>query len=103
MFRFFFSKCFQSSVILKILMIASEKTQHNLSDSNHFLLKKRFDVKEKQIFPSEKLRNSGNYNYDYAHSFFGKGFQSSALYSCILYYCVAGFITLPYFRLVKLQ
>ena len=32
------------------------------------------------IISSEKMRNSGNYNYDYHHSFFGKDFQSKLLY-----------------------
>ena len=30
-------------------------------------------IKKWMIF-NEKMRNSGNYNYDYAHSFFGKDF-----------------------------
>ena len=30
---------------------------------------------KKQIFSSEKMRNSGNYIYDYAHSFFGEDFN----------------------------
>ena len=40
----FFSKYFQSSVILYIPMITSEKSHQNLSDYNQFLLKKRFEV-----------------------------------------------------------
>ena len=31
----------------------------------------RFEVNEKSI---EKIRNLGNYIYDYAHSFFGEDF-----------------------------
>ena len=55
-------------------MIASEKSHQNLSDYNQFLFKKRFEVNKKQIFSSEKMRNSGNCIYDYAHSFFGEDF-----------------------------
>ena len=34
----------------------------------------KIDLKliKKQIFSCEKMRNSGNYIYDYAHSFFGE-------------------------------
>ena len=53
-------------------MIALENSHQNLSDYNQFLLeKKRFEVNIKQIFSSEKMRNSGNCIYDYSHSFFG--------------------------------
>ena len=38
------------------------------------LLKKRFEVNKKQIVSSEKMRNSGNCIYDYAHSFYGMDF-----------------------------
>ena len=42
---------------------------------NQFLLKRKFEVNKKQIFfSSEKMRNSGNCIYDYAHSFFGEDF-----------------------------
>ena len=36
---------------------------------------------KKKIISSEKMKNSGNYINDYAHSFFGKDFQSKPLYS----------------------
>ena len=39
-----------------------------------FIKKLRFEDDEKQIFSREKMRNSGNYINDYAHSFFGEGF-----------------------------
>ena len=39
-----------------------------------FYIKKYFNLIRKGIISSEKMRNSGNYNYDYAHSFFGKDF-----------------------------
>ena len=55
-------------------MIASEKAHQNLSGYNQFLFKKRFEVIKKQIFFNEKVRNSGNCIYDYAHSFFGEDF-----------------------------
>ena len=58
-------------------MIASEKLYQNLSDYNQFLFKKRLKLNEKQIFPSGKMRNSGNCIYDYAQkrqSFFGVDF-----------------------------
>jgi len=43
----FISKYFQNSVILYILMIASEKSHQNLSDYKPFLFKKRFEVNKK--------------------------------------------------------
>ena len=55
-------------------MIVQEKLQQNLSDYNQFLFKKIFEVNKKQIFSSEKMRNSGNCIYDYGHSFFGEDF-----------------------------
>ena len=56
-------------------MIASENSYQNLSNYNQFLTKKRFEVnKKKQIFSSEKIRNSDNYTYDYAHPFFREEF-----------------------------
>ena len=39
-----------------------------------FLSKKRFEFDKNGIISGEKMRYSGNYNYDYAHSFFGKDF-----------------------------
>ena len=53
-------------------MIASEKSHQNLSDYNQFLFKKRFEVNKVWIFSSEKMKNSGNCIYEYAHSFFGE-------------------------------
>ena len=55
-------------------MIASEKLHQNLSDYYQFLFKNRLEVNKKQIFPNEKIRNSGICIYDYAHSFFAKDF-----------------------------
>ena len=37
-------------------------------------IQKIFLVNRKQIFSSEKMRNSGNCIYDYAHSFFGEDY-----------------------------
>ena len=42
-------------------------------------IQKRFEVIKIQIFFNEKMKNSGNYIYDYTHSFFGEDFQSNAL------------------------
>ena len=55
-------------------MIVSEKSHQNLSDYIQFLFKKRYDLMKKGIISTEKMRNSGNYIYDYAHSFFEKDF-----------------------------
>ena len=55
-------------------MIISEKPYQNLSEYIQFLFKKIFELNKKGIISGEKMRNSGNYNYDYAHSFFGKDF-----------------------------
>ena len=54
-------------------MIVSEKSYQNNSDYLQFLFKKRFEVNKKGIISSEKMIDSGNYIYDYAHSFFGDG------------------------------
>ena len=48
-------------------MIVSEKSYQNLSDYIQF---KKMNLMTKGISSGEKIRNSGNYNYDYAHSFF---------------------------------
>ena len=46
------------------------------------------------LFLVKKMRNSGNYIYDYPHSFIGKDFESKPLYwllsinLCNLYYCI---------------
>ena len=53
-------------------MMASEKKHQDLSDDNQFLFQKFSEVSKKQIFSREKIRNSGNCIYDYAHSFFGE-------------------------------
>ena len=56
-------------------MIASERSHQNISGYIQFLFKKRFEVDKKYDFIcSEKIRNSGNYIYDYDHSFFGGDF-----------------------------
>ena len=39
-----------------------------------------FNLIKEGFFSSEKMRNSGNQNYNYAHSFFGKDFKSIPLY-----------------------
>ena len=52
----------------------SEKSHQNPSDYIHFYSKYYLNLIKKWIVSSEKMRNSGNYNYDYAHSFFGKNF-----------------------------
>ena len=56
-----------------------EKSHLNLSDYNQFLFKKGLQY-QKTNFSSEKIINSGNHMYDYAHSFFGEDFQSIALF-----------------------
>ena len=61
-------------------MIVSEKSYQNLSDYIQFLFIRKFEYNKKGIISSEKMRNSGIYNNDYAHSFFGKDFQSKLLY-----------------------
>ena len=65
-------------------MIASEKPHENISGYIQFSFKKRFKVNTKKN-SLEKIRNSGNYIYDYPDSFFGEDFQSNALYWCIYY------------------
>ena len=67
-------KYFQSSVIVKISMVASEKSRKNISDYNLFLFKKSFEVNNKQFFSCEKRTHSSNCIYDYADSFFVEDF-----------------------------
>ena len=55
-------------------MILSEKSHKNISDYIQFLIKNIFEVNKKWIISSEKIRNSGNNIYDYAHSFDGEDF-----------------------------
>ena len=56
-----FTKYFQSSVILKTPMIASNKKTHqNLPGHNQLLFKKRFEVNKTQKFSCEKIKYLGN-------------------------------------------
>ena len=55
-------------------MMVSEKLHQNLSDYSHFLFKKYLNLIKNGIFSSEKMKNSGNYTYAHAHSFFGNDF-----------------------------
>ena len=45
-------------------MIVSRNSRQNLSDYDQFFFKKRFEVHKKEIFSSEKLKNSDNRIYD---------------------------------------
>ena len=47
-------------------------TDYSIFDQK-FLFKKTFEVHNKQFFPRENMRNSGNAIYDYAQQFFRKG------------------------------
>ena len=75
-FRFllfsFFRNTFKVQRLYKIRRLNRKKSHQNLSDYDQFLFKKRFEVNKKQIFSSEKMRNSENCIYDYAHSFVGE-------------------------------
>ena len=55
-------------------MIASEKSHQKLSDYNQFLFKNIFEINNNRFFSSENMRNSGNYIYKYAQSFFVENF-----------------------------
>ena len=55
-------------------MIASEKPQQYPSDYNQFLFIKDLKQIRNGFFSTAKMRDSGNYIYDYAHSFFEKDF-----------------------------
>ena len=61
-------------------MIAIFYTHQNPSDFFEFLFKKRVEVNNKQIFSSEKTKNSVKFIYDYAHSFFEENFYCNTLY-----------------------
>ena len=58
-------------------MIASEKSHQNLSDYNQ--VKNYFKLTKNRYLIVKKIRNSGNYLYAYAHSFYGKNFQPKPL------------------------
>ena len=60
-------------------MTVSEKSHKNLFDLFQLLFKKRFEVNNEGIISGDKMRNYGNYIYDYAHSFFGDHFYSSPI------------------------
>ena len=47
--------------MLLILMVASEKSHQNLSDSIQLSFKKRFEVNKKLIFSIEKIINSHDF------------------------------------------
>ena len=53
-------------------MIVSEKSHQILLECIQFSF--YLNLIKKGFISSEKMRNSGKYNYDYAHSFFGKDF-----------------------------
>jgi len=55
-------------------MIVSEKSHHILSIFINSLFKRIFQVYEKGIMSNEKMRNSDNHIYDFAHSLFGDDF-----------------------------
>ena len=55
-------------------MIVSDKLNQNISDYIQFSFEKIFQFNKKISIPSEKMKNSSNYNQNYAHSFFGKDF-----------------------------
>ena len=61
-------------------MIVSEKSHQNLSDYIQFLFRKDLNMRKEGIISNEKMRNSGNYIYDYAHSLFVEDFKFNALY-----------------------
>ena len=73
LFLAFFPKYFQRSVILKMLMIASEKLHQKFQTITSFYLKNDLKL-QKHICFSEKMRNSGNFIHDYARPFFGEDF-----------------------------
>ena len=55
-------------------MIESAKAHQNILEYILFYLKKKSNLIKKWIISSEKMRNSDNYNNDYAHSVFRKNF-----------------------------
>ena len=55
-------------------MIASEKNTSKSIRLQPVFIKNKFEVNKKQIFSSEKMRNSGNCIHDYVQSFFGEDF-----------------------------
>ena len=54
--------------------IKSEKSHQTYQIIASFYSKKYLHLLIKGIIYGEKMRNSGIYNYDYDHSFFGKDF-----------------------------
>ena len=76
-------------------MILSEKPHQNISS---FYFKKYLNLIKNGNISIEKMRNSGNRIYEYAHSFFGKDFQNKTLYRVSFKF---GKIKLPLFYLVS--
>ena len=73
--QFFFKLLPKFSNLICILMIVSEKSHQNLSDyASSFYSKEDINLIKNEIISSVKMRNLGNYIYDYDHSFFGKDF-----------------------------
>ena len=76
-------------------MIATEISHQNISEYIQFLLnKKDLNLIKTGITTSEKIINSGNYNYDYVHSFFGKDFNPSRYAGMCIYICMYTYIYL---------
>ena len=73
-FEFFFKILSGVCIILYSGVCIEKKKHQNLSDETNFYLKIVLKLLKTQIFSREKIRNSGNCIYDYAHSFFGEDF-----------------------------
>ena len=56
------------------MMIVSEKSHQKSIGLYPAFIQKISEVDKKVITSSEKMRNSGNHIYDYAHPFFGEDF-----------------------------
>ena len=54
--------------------INSDDCNIRITSVSSFYLKKDLNLIKKGIISSEKMMNSCNYTYDYAHSFFGTDF-----------------------------
>ena len=80
LFQQLFSYYFQSLAILRILMIVWENHTKNYQTTSSFYSKHDLSLIKNGIISIEIMGNSGNYNYLYAHLFFGNNFYSNPLY-----------------------
>ena len=80
-FQFYFSYFYEVQQFCKFRQLHRKNhIKINQTILSNFIQRYKKKVDKKYIFSSEKMRNSANYIYDYAQSFFGKDLQLKPLY-----------------------